>query len=146
MSQAMQRLKTRAQFQAVLNSSVIAKTEHFVLHRRVWSAPTDAPATGDLPKTDADTPVELFTDGVWIGAMAPKRCAKRAVTRNAVKRQIYALAWLHMTGWCSAAFLVRLRKEFSKKLFPSASSACLVQAIRAELTTLMQLASAKSIA
>jgi RNase P protein component len=28
----------------------------------------------------------------WIGALIPKRWAKRAVTRNAIKRQIYTVS------------------------------------------------------
>jgi hypothetical protein len=39
-----------------------------------------------------------------------------------------------------AAFLVRLRREFSRQVFASASSCALKEAVRAELLVLMQTA------
>ncbi len=75
----MQRLKTRAQFQAVLAGATVARTAHFALHRCAL----------DL----ASSAQPLFaSDDVWLGAMVPKRWARRAVTRNAIKRQIYAVS------------------------------------------------------
>jgi ribonuclease P protein component len=73
-------LRTRAQFQALLGTPAVARTAHFALHRR----PAPALAPGD----DA-----LFgpPDTAWLGAMTPKRWARRAVTRNAIRRQIYAV-------------------------------------------------------
>ena len=74
--------------------------------------------------------------------MVPKRWAKRAVTRNAIKRQIYTVSTSlqHdlMTPVSPVAFLVRLRREFSRQVFTSASSAALKEAVRAELLVLMQ--------
>ncbi len=69
--------------------------------------------------------------------MVPKRWAKRAVTRNAIKRQIYTVSadFLHL--YPQAAFLVRLRKEFSRKEFVSATSAQLKEAVRTEVRALM---------
>ena len=69
--------------------------------------------------------------------MAPKRWAKRAVTRNAIKRQIYTVCATLNASTHQAAFLVRLRREFSRQEFVSASSQALKDAVRAELQTLM---------
>ena len=85
--------------------------------------------------------VSLFPLKVtWIGAMAPKRWAKRAVTRNAIKRQIYTVSASLNPPFPQAAFLVRLRREFSRKDYTSASSTALKDAVRAELLVLMQAA------
>lgn len=125
----MQRLQTRPQFQAVLAGKVIAKTEHFALHRnRLDAVAPSAPALFPVPD-------------VWIGAMVPKRWAKRAVTRNAIKRQIYTVSaefLPHYSNQPQAAFLVRLRRDFSRKEFTSATSVYLKEAVRAEVVALMQ--------
>lgn len=70
--------------------------------------------------------------------MVPKRWAKRAVTRNAIKRQIYTVSADFSHQYPEAAFVVRLRRDFSRKEFISATSEQLKQAVRAEVTALMQ--------
>ena len=131
----MQRLKTRPQFLAVLNGVLVAKTSHFALHRLQLGGEA---ATG----TQTLFLVNSVKNSVWIGAMAPKRHAKRAVTRNAIKRQIYTVSASLIPPISRAAFLVRLRREFSRKEYPSASSTALKEAVRSELTALLQHAAA----
>ena len=122
----MQRLKTRPQFQAVLNGALIAKTSHFALHRlELLMAPPEVQILFPLNTT-------------WLGAMAPKRWAKRAVTRNAIKRQIYTVSASFTSPLPQAALLVRLRREFTRKDFVSATSVALKEAVRTELVLLMQ--------
>lgn len=70
--------------------------------------------------------------------MVPKRWAKRAVTRNAIKRQIYTVSAGFSHQSPQAAFVVRLRRDFSRTEFVSASSEQLKQAVRAEVRVLMQ--------
>ena len=70
--------------------------------------------------------------------MVPKRWAKRAVTRNAIKRQIYNVSADFSPPQRPAAFVVRLRRDFSRKIFISATSDSLKQAIRTELLALMR--------
>ena len=65
--------------------------------------------------------------------MVPKRWARRAVTRNTIKRQIYAVGALFEARLPQAAHVVRLRTAFDRKQFVSASSDQLKQAVRAEL-------------
>lgn len=127
----MQRFKTRPQFQAALAGSLIAKSTHFALHRV------------GLDCTSSESGLSLFsTNDTWIGAMVPKRWAKRAVTRNAIKRQIYTVSTrlqnASTPAGLPAAFLVRLRREFSRQVFVSASSCALKETVRAELMVLMQ--------
>ena len=125
-SDRLRRLKTRAQFQAALAGVTVARTHHFALHRCALDAQPD-----DSRLFDA-------TDAVWLGAMVPKRWAKRAVTRNAIKRQIYNVS--DADGIClpQAAHVVRLRASFDRKEFVSATSDKLKAAVRAELLQLMQ--------
>ena len=70
--------------------------------------------------------------------MVPKRWAKRAVTRNAIKRQIYTVSADFSLLYPQAAFLVRLRSGFARTEFVSAVSDQLRQAVRHEIQTLMQ--------
>lgn len=127
----MQRLKSRPQFQAILGGALVAKTSHFAMHR-LELGPTASTASSEI--LHALFPVKA----IWLGAMTPKRWAKRAVTRNAIKRQIYTVSASLTTPIPQAAFLIRLRREFSRKDYDSASSIALKQAVRAELLVLMQ--------
>jgi len=74
--------------------------------------------------------------------MVPKRWAKRAVTRNAIKRQIYTVTAQFDAGSFSGipqtAYVLRLRAAFDKKQFVSATSELLKQAVREELLMLME--------
>jgi ribonuclease P protein component len=136
----LQRLQTRAQFQAVLAGTTIARSEHFALHRSplVFQAPA---GPSDLLGLDGaavrQTPLFPVAD-LWLGAMVPKRWAKRAVTRNAIKRQIYNVSADFSPPQREAAFVVRLRRDFSRKVFLSANSDLLKLAVRCELLQLMQ--------
>ena len=130
----MQRLQTRPQFQAVLNVAIVAKTPHFALHRNSLDAAALSPSAGG-----ATLPSVLFpVMDVWLGAMVPKRWARRAVTRNAIKRQIYAVSGDFQHLYKQAAFVVRLRRDFSRKEFASATSVQLRSAVRGELQSLLQ--------
>ena len=85
-----------------------------------------------------DTP-ELFpVSGLWLGAMVPKRWAKRAVTRNAIKRQIYTVSADFSPRIPDSGWVVRLRRDFSRKEFVSASSEALKQLVRSEVQALLQ--------
>ncbi len=78
-------------------------------------------------------------DAVWLGAMVPKRWAKRAVTRNAIKRQIYSVSSEAKFDLPGAAHVVRLRAAFDRKQFVSASSDQLKTQVRSELLRLFGL-------
>jgi len=102
----------------------VAKTPHFALHRASLEA-----RSGD---------VCLFpVQDTWLGVLIPKRWARRAVTRNAIRRQIYEVARLRAHGLPQAGLVVRLRSEFSRKQFVSATSTALKQTVRQELNLLL---------
>ena len=142
----MQRLKTRPQFQATMAGGTVARTAHFALHRLALNAGGAALSALVAPDADSDGPPvpSLFdrTDEAWLGAMVPKRWARRAVTRNAIKRQIYNVATGFEPGMLQAAHVVRLRTAFDRKQFVSARSDLLKQAVRAELLQLFERATA----
>lgn len=108
----------------------MARTPHFALHRCALEVSARA---GDKPAAALFEP-----PAVWLGAMVPKRWARRAVTRNAIKRQIYNVSASFEALLPQAAYVVRLRSGFDRAAFPSASSAALKSAVRAELVQLFE--------
>ena len=72
-----------------------------------------------------------------VGIVAPKRHAKRAVTRNTLKRQTYAVFLLFANQLPKGQYVVRLKAEFARKEFKSATSDALKSAMRAELVSVM---------
>ena len=135
----MQRLQTRSQFQAVLAGTILARTPHFALHRTALDATT---APSPAPESPASPLMTLFSiEDVWMGALVPKRWARRAVTRNAIKRQIYSVSADFESAFTKAAHVVRLRMTFDRSQFISATSDRLKDAIRSELQQLFTKAS-----
>ena len=149
----MQRLKNRAQFEAVMSGgATVSRTEHFALHRAPFP-PLDGPASaapapqppatgGSLealatgPRSKRSPALFAVCGEPWLGAIVPKRWARRAVTRNAIKRQIYTVSLDFEAALPAAAHVVRLRTGFDKAQFHSATSPALKQAVRAELQRL----------
>jgi ribonuclease P protein component len=121
------RLKNRAQFQAVTAKPPVFQTSHFALH---------AVPAAQVPELGAHAA---------LGVLLPKRWAKRAVTRNGMRRQIYAVFndANRESGALSAqgrALVVRLRRPFSREFYVSAWSRPLAREVRAQLTQLSALA------
>lgn len=130
----------------------VSRTPHFVLHRAALPAPpdpTEAPAsttgaTGAGAVSEAGRSAArarvLFPAGdePWVGAVLPKRWAKRAVTRNGIRRQIYNVSASFEPRLPASAHVVRLRMEFARKDFPSAWSEALKAAVRGELQQLFE--------
>lgn len=131
-----QRIKTRPQFQAVMAGTIVARTAHFVLHRAALDTALPVPPGATNTDTAAAAPVLFPVQAVWFGAMVPKRWAKRAVTRNAIKRQIYNLSSAMQSTFPAAAHVVRLRSTFDRQQYTSASSELLKAGVRAELQQL----------
>ena len=86
--------------------------------------------------------------GWWLGLVVPKRHARRAVTRNLLKRQMRsrmadAVAQAPMPAQLPPGlWVLRLKSPFDKARFASAASAALRDAARSELTLLLQRAAA----
>lgn len=126
----------------------VSRTAHFVLHRAAFPAPStqavvpaqagtqDAPEVLDSRLRGNDKLLFAVQDEPWMGVVVPKRWAKRAVTRNGIKRQVYNVSETFAARLPAAAHVVRLRSEFARKQFTSAWSEPLKAAVRAELLQL----------
>lgn len=102
----------------------MARTAHFALHHA---------------QVDVEPARLLFhpVGQCWMGVLLPKRWAKRAVTRNTIRRQIYETArHSELMSRPDGAYVVRLRHGFSRQQFTSATSEPLKHAIRQELLQL----------
>jgi ribonuclease P protein component len=143
----MDRLIHKADFERLLGTPAWSRSTHFSVHHvaapslvPVWK--NAMPRSGDL-STEC---VEQFAKpvdnkaaqplGFQLGAVVPKRHAKRAVTRSLLKRQIRARFAGHAAQLPAGQWLVRLRQPFSPQLFISAQSAALRLAVQLELDQL----------
>ena len=125
-----------------MSAGVLARTPHFALHRLALQREQRAAGAAASPAgPESHDSLALFGvaaqhELAWLGAMVPKRWAKRSVTRHALKRQIYAVAAENAAALCGASHVVRLRAGFDRREFVSASSTVLKQAARSELEQL----------
>ena len=126
-----------------MNGQTVSRTPHFALHRVALqpnSEPSSAPKAAansqemasQAGSQDLSKPLFAVQD-TWLGVIVPKRWAKRAVTRNTIKRQIYAVSTASGCAMPVAAHVVRLRAGFDRAEFISATSDKLKIAVRAEL-------------
>ena len=148
------RLAKPIDFERVLSVRRRAATAHFAVHhlpatpapgRRPVGRPLPAELstivdpTGALPVDDLRPPA-LPQGHVWVGAVVPKRHARRAVTRSLIKRQIYSAAERFRDRLGPGLWIVRLRSPFDRARFVSAASLSLRHDARAELETLLEAA------
>jgi ribonuclease P protein component len=113
-----------------MSAGTVARTPHFVLHQ--WQPSAKASTGSGFEETPT-----LFVDGVlMMGALTPKRWAKRAVTRNLIRRQVHAVSREFEKVLTPTAYVVRLRATFNSQKFVSASSEALNQTVREELKQL----------
>ena len=124
-----------------MSGQTVSRTPHFALHRVALLPKTiavaDKPAMVSANGASAAFSKPLFAvQDTWLGVVVPKRWAKRAVTRNTIKRQIYAVSTDSSCHLPAAAHVVRLRAGFDRAEFISATSDKLKIAVRAELQSL----------
>lgn len=83
---------------------------------------------------------------MWLGMVVPKRHARRAVTRNLIKRQIReAIASAdRVAALPPGLWVVRLRAGFEAQRFSSPASDTLRDAAAAELKALLEQASRRA--
>ena len=81
-------------------------------------------------------------DGHWLGSVVPKRHARRAVTRNMLRRQVRAAMERHVARLRPGLWLVRLRLPFARTTFTAADSKALRTAAADELDRLFARAAA----
>ena len=146
----MARLVESADFERVLGSRSRASTAHFAVHH-LSALPGATAGPGGEPSPDELSTVLVITgegpvDDLSVeplrrlGAVVPKRHARRAVTRSLLKRQIYAAGSRHATMLAPGLWIVRLRAPFDRSRFKSAASAALQAAACGELEALFRAA------
>jgi ribonuclease P protein component len=136
------RILHKRDFETVLAVRPSSRSTHFAVHH-VARAPQPSArrvvpelSTGGAP--ERPNPVDDLPPGaLWLGAVVPKRCARRAVTRTLIKRQIRAALERHAAGLPSGLWVVRLRAPFDRTVFRSAASDALRAAARDELDTVL---------
>jgi ribonuclease P protein component len=147
------RILRSADFERVLGRPSRLRSPHFAIHH-LAEAPSSPAKPRHLRADASAAQAELSTedgelstvvaqvaptvvDGTWLGAIVPKRNAKRAVTRNLLKRQIRAAFAARHTTLPPGLWVVRLRAPIDRKQFVSAASDALRTAVREELAQLM---------
>jgi ribonuclease P protein component len=152
------RLVRSEDFERVLRTRNRGKSVHFAVHYVADRPGAKSAAAKTLSSAKlstegeppADSPVDdlahlsaLSVAGrLWLGAVVPKRHARRAVTRTALKRQIRSAVAANAQSLASGLWVVRLRAPFDRKRFVSAASDELKHAARDELEQLMRAAAA----
>jgi ribonuclease P protein component len=142
------RLLHKADFERLLAVKPCSGSAHFALHH-VPAGPGPAPAADavvdQLSTENSPFRVESVDDchpQHWLGCVIPKRHARRAVTRNLLRRQIRGAVQRHARQLPPGQWLVRLRRPFDRTEFVSAHSPRLRAATRGELDTLLRRARA----
>ena len=142
------RIVRSVDFERVLGAPTQARSAHFALHF-LASPPTVPKASGqaspELPAGKLSTAmapeggkaVDETAPTRWLGAVVPKRHARRAVTRNLIKRQIRQAAALAEAALRPGMWVVRLRSPFDRAQFISSGSEALRDAAGRELEQLM---------
>jgi len=143
------RLLRSVDFERVLRTRTRASSAHFALHHvadRPSAPPKPAPrrlaaelSTDEKPQviSAVDDSLPATPAGVWLGAVVPKRHAKRSVTRSLLKRQIRSAVKGFDSRLAGGLWVVRLRAPFDRKIFVSAGSEALKRAARDELEQLL---------
>lgn len=138
-------LQNTRQFGVVMQQGrVAASSPHFVLHAVRWLHPmhTAVQQSDEARPRSATVFPAISAAPAYYGTIVPKRWARRAVTRNLIKRQIRHVVGAYAPSPSNGlALVLRLRAAFDPQQFISASSSLLRQAVRAELNQLLQQAS-----
>jgi ribonuclease P protein component len=128
---------------ALLAAPQLARTAHFALHAApigpvAKELPTDV---APVPTDSVDNSVRRGTEPLAVAFVVPKRHARRAVTRNLVRRQMREAVRRHASGW-RGSLLIRQRGAFAPQRFVSAASVALRDQVRRELDSLFEHAAA----
>lgn len=138
------RLVQSADFQRLLATPTRSRSAHFALHHLAARPLLPGRTVVHQPSTELSTmsdalgsgAVDSLPEGLWVGTVVPKRHARRAVTRNLLRRQVRAVMAEHESALPAGLWLVRLRTPFARDRFVSAASDALRDAARAELNQL----------
>ncbi|HEY0820578.1 MAG TPA: ribonuclease P protein component [Rhizobacter sp.] len=138
------RIVRSADFERVLGTPAQARSPHFAVHYLCTKPsearkPRPAPVSTELSTAQAPQsckPVDESPGGCWLGAVIPKRHARRSVTRSLLKRQIREAVGAQ-DALQAGLWVVRLRSPFERARFVSPASDALRGEARRELSRLM---------
>ncbi|HEU0305864.1 MAG TPA: ribonuclease P protein component [Lysobacter sp.] len=133
----MLRALCRREIESLLGTRPLAKTDHFVLHWRAAAAVVRELSTENAPSRNDSVDIKPTPDQPGLASVVPKRHARRAATRNLIKRQVRELWRRQPPMLRTGQALVRLRAPFDVSVFPSAASPELRAAVRADLEALI---------
>lgn len=146
------RILRAADFERLLNTPSRARSPLFAVHH-LASEPSQPPKpkrlTADLSTggdqlthrlvEDPPAPEPAAPRGHWLGFVVPKRLAKRAVTRNLIRRIARASLEAQLregVALPAGLWALRLRAPIDRKRFPSAASDALRAALHEDLAQL----------
>jgi ribonuclease P protein component len=144
------RLHRPADFQRLLATPMCSRSAHFAVHHLsalptgparalVHASSTDLSTDLTQPgEPSVDKSTEAGPQGYWLGSVVPKRHARRAVTRNLLRRQIRTVMGEQLPRLAPGLWLVRLRVPYPTSAYPSAASHALRRAVRLELGGLFE--------
>jgi ribonuclease P protein component len=139
------RLLRKCDFERTLAVPPHSRSAHFAVHY-VPARPSPTPKSMqklDRARLCTERPpvctgsVDNHVLGWWLGSVIPKRHARRAVTRNMLRRQVRAAMERHESDLRPGLWLVRLRQPFSPQQYRSADSGVLRAAAACELDRLL---------
>ena len=144
------RVRRPADFEAMLATPAKARSAHFTAHflsgrpslprRRTAKLSEVGLSTGDAEVCaqavdDRSTPAPAAW---WLGLVVPKRHARKATTRNLLRRLMRGVFEQHRPLLAHGMWLLRLRAPFDPRQFKSAAPAVLRQQARLELDGLLK--------
>ena len=144
------RLQRPTDFEAVLATSAKARSAHFAAYYLPW--PQADPAGEEIllePKElstrDSSDFPQLVDEGAkkeseaWcLGLVVPKRLARKATTRNLLRRQMRCAFERHRRCLPQGKWVLRLRTPMDARRFRSAAPIALRSAARVELDALLR--------
>lgn len=126
----------RADYDRILATRSAARTGHFALHRAACEARASELSTG----ADRNWAEAVDNYVPCVGFVVPRRHARRAVTRNLIRRQMRQAVLRHRAALAAspgAEWVMRLRAPFDPRAFHSAASQHLKRSVRNELDALL---------
>ncbi|BDI03181.1 ribonuclease P protein component [Sphaerotilus microaerophilus] len=138
MAQTLSALTASARFEAAMGQRPCARSTHFSVHYLPPAKLSTAATLDPSPPVDDSSGPASGNDILMLGMVVPKRHARRAVTRNLIKRQMRAHVRERLTELPCGEWVLRLRAGINRQAFTSAASEPLQQAVRSELDGLLR--------
>jgi ribonuclease P protein component len=127
---------------SLLMAPILSRSQHFVLQGRSAEPLAQQLPTGAAPNQNPTVDKVPGIGSPGLALVVPKRLARRAVTRNLIKRQMREVVRRQQADWAALHLLIRQRVAFDVRQYPSAASSALRAAVRGELEQLFERAGA----